>query len=292
MARPGRTILAVVFILCTLPVQGAEILLVDAMHYPAWLVRDYQTMPLLPGARLRQDDLIRTGDGGRVQLRLADGSRIRLGQRSRFLLQALPAADPEANAAQTVSIRILRGVLHVIPVNSGLQFDIDLGDVSASFSGADIWGRADQQSDAVCLLQGEVEVESVAGDRQRMTRDLSCYVKPRGQAALEIDQVDLQQHRVWLDETKLKPELGIAVANGEWQLVLISLSDAERAERVLSGYRDLGLAAQRKTVVREGRTLHRLLLPAFESIEAALGAADRIEKLTGARETWVWRKSD
>ncbi len=290
MTRTVPSILAIFFVLCTLPARAAEVLLVDAMHYPAWLIRDYQTVPLEPGTSLRQDDLVRTGEGGRVQLRLADGSRMRLGQQSRFLVQSLPATG--AAAAQTVSMRVLRGVFHVIPVESGFQFRIDIGDVSASFSGADVWGRTDPQKDAVCLLQGQAEIESIAGDTERMTQALSCYVKPRQRAALEIDQVDLQQHRAWLDQTKLKSELGIAISNGEWQLVLISLSDASRAEQVLAGYHELGLAAQRKTVVRQGRTLHRLLLPAFESIEAALSAADRIEEITGAREAWVWRKSD
>lgn len=290
MSRPVRSILAFVFIFCSLPARGDEALLVDAMHYPAWLVRDHRTLPLMPGTGLRQDDLIRTGEGGRVQLRLADGSRIRLGQQSRSLVQTLPAADRAAE--QLVSMRILRGVFHVIPDRSRLPFRIDLGDVSAGFSGADVWGRADSQNDALCLLQGEVEVESPGGDVQRMSEELSCYVKPRGQAALAIDRVDLQQHRAWLDETKLNKEKGIVVAGGEWQLVLISLSDADSAERVLAAYHELGFAAQRKTVERGGRTLHRLLLPAFESIEAALSAADRIEKMTGARETWVWKKSD
>lgn len=288
MARPVRSILLVVFSFFTLPARGAEALLVDAMHYPAWLVRDYQTLPLAPGASLRQDDLVRTGEGSRVQLRLADGSRIRLGQRSRFLVQAMPAAEPPA-AAQMVSMRIQRGVFHVIPAESGHPFRIDLGDVSARFAGADVWGRADQQKDAVCLLKGEAEVESVAGDVQRLTQALSCYVKSRGQAPLEVDQIDLQQHRAWLDETRLKTELGLASANGEWQLVLISLSDADRAEQVLAGYRELGYAAQRKTVRRKGRTLHRLLLPGFESIEAALHARSRIEKELGINDAWVWK---
>lgn len=287
--RLFRSILTSFFIVCCLPAWGAETLMVDAMHYPAWLVRDYQTLPLTPGARLRQDDLLRTGDGGRVQLRLADGSRIRLGQQSRFLVQTLPA---DAAAASPVSIRILRGVFHVIPAESGFPFRVDIGDVSARFSGADVWGRADPKNDALCLLQGAVEVETAGGAVQRMSEELSCFVKPGGEAALEVDRVELRQHRAWLDETRLKPESGIAIAGGEWQLVLISLTDAERAEQVLAGYRERGFAAQRKSVKRNGRTLHRLLLPAFESIEAARNASERVEKMTGARETWVWRRAD
>lgn len=290
MARLVRSFFALALTLCSLPVSAAEPLQVDAMYYPGWLLRDYQTMPLFPGTALRPDDLIRTGDGGRVQLQLADGSRIRLGQQSRMLVQDLPAAA--SSGVQAVSLRILRGVFHVIPASSATRFRIDLGDVSASFEDADVWGRADPQRQAICLLEGEVEVESSAGDAQSMQQALSCYVKPQAQAPLAVDRVDLQQHRLWLDETELKTGQGIVVIDGQWQLVLISLSDANRAERLLADYRELGIAARRKSVVRNGRTLHRLLLPAFESKADALGAAGRIEKLTGARDSWVWRKPD
>jgi len=290
VARFVRSSFVILLSLCSVPLLAAEALLVDAMYYPGWLVRDYQTMPLLPGTALRGDDLIRTGDGGRVQLRLADGSRIRLGAQSRMLVQGLPITG--SSGMQEISLRILRGVFHVIPADSGHRFRIDLGDVSASFAGADVWGRADAQGQAACLLGGEAEVKSSSGDVQKMQQALSCYVKPRAQAPLPVDRVELQQHRLWLDETDLKPGQGIAVTDGQWQLVLISLSDADSAERVLSGYRELGLAVQRKSVVRNGRTLHRLLLPAFESIEDAQAAADRIEKMTGADDSWVWRKPD
>ena len=43
-----------------------DVINVNAMNYPAWVLRDYQTIPLFPGSELRENDLVRTGKGGRV----------------------------------------------------------------------------------------------------------------------------------------------------------------------------------------------------------------------------------
>ena len=287
MQRIIRSILPVLLLIGSEILLAAETLRVEAMFYPAWLVRDYQSRPLLPGTELREADLVRTGEGGRVQLVMADSSRIRLSENSRFLVQALPAEE-----AQETSWRMMRGVFHIDSTNSERRFRIDFGDIAATFGNVEAWGRTDLQSDAICLLKGEFEVLPPAGAPKKVGDSQSCYVKPRGQAALPVDKVAMQQHRLWLEQTGLRTQQGMAVAGGQWQLVLISLTNAARADSLLAEYREMGFAAERKSVVRDGRTLHRLLLPAFESIDAALGAAARIENMTGARDTWVWRKPD
>ena len=121
-----------------------------------------------------------------------------------------------------------------------------------------------------------------------MQQALSCYVKPADQPPLPVDLIDMRQHQLWMAETELKPGAGIAAVGGAWQLVLIALTDENRAEQVLAGYREKGFPARRKTVVRDGRTLHRLLLPGYESKDAALNARKRIEAELGTSGTWVW----
>jgi len=91
-----------------------------------------------------------------------------------------------------------------------------------------------------------------------------------------------------MDETELEPASGIATRDGQWQLVLISLTNSKRAEQALTEFHQKGFAVRRISVVRNDMTLHRLVLPGFESKEAALSARDRIEELLGIADAWVW----
>ena len=116
--------------------------------------------------------------------------------------------------------------------------------------------------------------------------------KLRNQPLLPLDVIDLRQHQLWIAETELKSERDLVIADGQWQPVLISLTEAKLAQQVLADFRQQGFAARSKTVVRQGRTLHRLLLPGFESIDAARNAASRIEQTLGISDAWVWKQPD
>ena len=122
-----------------------------------------------------------------------------------------------------------------------------------------------------------------------MEQALSCYVKPRAKPALPVDRVALEQQQLWLEQSAPEAEAGIATGDGEWQLVLISLSNADRAAAELERFRQLGYAVNIKSVVRQGRTLHRLLLPGFVSREAAIAAGGRVAAQLDIDDAWVWR---
>ena len=286
MSRPWLPAIGLLLALCPPRAAAAEATRVDALHYPAWLVRDYQMLPLSAGMELRNGDLVRSGEGSRVRLRLADGSRLSLGGLSRFLVESLPSATAQDPA---VSVQLLRGVFQLEPAGRAYRFAIEAGEISAKSVSAHIWGRVDAVRDALCLIDGAVVVSTAAAAAQKLDQALSCYLKPREREPLPVDLVDRQQHRLWLAETELKPDLGIVVADGQWQLVLLSLTVAERARLVVDDFRRRGYAVRLKSVLRNGRTLHRLLLPGFESIDAALAARARIEKDLGIADAWVWK---
>ena len=276
MRRLAGTLIGLLLAFFSLELFAAGDIRVDALNYPAWLVRDYQTLPLTAGSKLQSDDLIRTGQGGRVRLQLADGSVMKIGESSRLFI------------AKPTSLQVLRGVFRITsrPTDSAIGdpgLEISIGAIGATTAGADFWGRASLAQDAVCLIDG-----ALRADRVEMQQALSCYVKPADQPPLPVDLIDMRQHQLWMAETELKPGAGIAAVGGAWQLVLIALTDENRAEQVLAGYREKGFPARRKTVVRDGRTLHRLLLPGYESKDAALNARKRIEAELGTSGTWVW----
>ncbi len=289
MQKFAASFTGLILTICSLSAHAESPIRVQAMNYPAWLVRNYQTLPLQPGTPLRNNDLIRTGEGGRVKLQLADGNVLNLGESSRFVIENAPG-----DTADAVSLQTLRGVFRITHAASASasprrRLEISIGAIRASFRNADIWGRADLAQDAVCLVEGEITVEAADAGSVQITRALSCYVKPRDQAPLPVDLIDIQQHQLWMAETELEDDAGIAAADGQWQLVLISLTDAQSAAKMLASFHQRGFGAQDITVVRQERVLHRLLLPGFVSIEAALNARVRVEQTLGVSETWVWK---
>ena len=289
MQKFAASLTGLMLTICSLSVYAESAIRVQAMNYPAWLVRNYQTLPLQPGTPLQINDLIRTGVSGRVKLQLTDGNVLNLGEASRFVIENVPR-----DTLGSVSLQTLRGVFRITSAASASasprrRLKISIGAISASFRNADIWGRADLAQDAVCLVEGEIAVEAADAGKVQMTQALSCYVKPRDQAPLPVDLIDIQQHQLWMAETELKDDAGIAAADGQWQLVLISLTDAKSAAKMLASFHQRGFGAQDKTVVRQERVLHRLLLPGFVSIEAALKARARVEQALGVSETWVWK---
>ena len=292
MSRLSRPAIGILIALYSFAALAQEAVRVTAMNYPAWLVRNYETLPLLAGSRLQESDLIRTGEGGRVRLQLADAGEIYLGESLRFVLESLPESD--SGSSPKYSFQALRGVFRMtnrlsnaaVPANT---IEVRIGAITAAARNADFWGRSDLKQDLVCLVEGTLAVDVDGESSVRMNQAFSCYVKPRDQSPLPVDLVDRQQHQLWLSETELDATAGIAAADGEWQLVLISLTDSDNAAKVLKSYHELGFAAQRKTVVRGGRILHRLLLPGFVSIDAALNARARVEEKLGISDAWVWK---
>lgn len=281
-------------ILLVLPGSALALVQINAMNYPAWVVRNHQTLPLSPGDQLGANDLLRTGVGGRLLLQMADGSAVKLGESARFVIQSTRLEAAQEQSLLESTFQVLRGAFRFTSAffsqpSSGHRVDVRIGAITAGVRGTDIWGRSNAEQDLVCLIEGSIVVDTAGQDRLDMVEVLSFYVKPRDAAPLPLNQVEPERLQSWAAETELDPEYGIAAVDGQWQLVLLSLTDATRAKREMNKFRRQGYAVQQKTVIRQGRTLHRLLLPGFVSIEAAQNAGKRIAQTLGIRDAWVWR---
>src|ERR1700704_3690941 len=66
---------------------SAQPAVVEAVQYPAWLERGGNAVPLTPGTRLQAQDRLRTGDNARVELKLPEGSAVKLGQNAEFVFE-------------------------------------------------------------------------------------------------------------------------------------------------------------------------------------------------------------
>ena len=292
-----RFILALVLMVSPAVLLAEDIVKVKAMNYPALVIRNHQTLALTPGYQLRNGDLIRTGKKGRVLLQLADGSAIKLGESARFLIESADMDGVEGESYLESTLHVLRGAFRFTSsifgkASAGHRLNVKIGAIRAGVVGTDILGRSDLEQDLVALIEGEITVEADGEPTINLEQALSFYVKPRGDAALPVDRVDPDQLRRWANETELDGALGIAAQYGEWSVVLLSLTDRKNVDKALKDFHDKGFAVRRISVIRGGKTLHRLLLPGFVSIQDAVNARTQFADNQGITDAWVWRKTD
>src|SRR5678815_962663 len=79
----------------------AQAMKVEAVQYPAWLERGGHAVPVSPGVELQANDQLRTGQNARLQLKLAEGSTVRLGENAQFKVERVQNRGV-FNAALTV----------------------------------------------------------------------------------------------------------------------------------------------------------------------------------------------
>lgn len=211
---------------------------IQAVQPPAWLERAQQRQPLALGTALESADLIHTGDGGRVELALAEGSRIRLGEHAHFKLAYLPKS-PQSAQPFKANLAVLKGAFRfttgVVGKSQPRDVQIQVATVTAGIRGTDVWGKSDAENDMVCLLEGKIQVQHLTDTPLAMDQPLSFFVAPKGQAALPIAAVDPHKvNTVWLPQTAL-PDDALSEAGAYHLTVLAGLTeqDAQRWSRRL-----------------------------------------------------------
>lgn len=292
----GRLILGLLLILLSSAIQAGDIIRVNAMNYPAWVIRNHQTLALTPGYQLSNNDLVRTGKKGRVLFQLADGSAVKLGESARFLIESASINSSQNNSILMSTLQVLRGAFRFTSSffnQTDIEHDLNIavGAITIGIRGTDIWGRSDIEKDLVALIEGEVTMNAEGEPEKNLDEALNYVVKPKGDAILPVEQVAPDQLDNWAFETELSAAQGIATASGEWSIVLLSLNTLNGANRALKNFHQQGFAVKRKSVIRNGRILHRLLLPGFKSIEDAMNARGMATDLLGIDDAWVWRQS-
>jgi hypothetical protein len=210
---------------------------VEAVQYPAWLERGGQAVPLTPGITLQAQDRVRTGDNARVQLRLSEGSTVKLGERAQF--EIVRARDRGVFEA---TLSVIAGAFRFTGQALGKKRDISIKvkNATAGIRGTDLWGKSTEERDIVCLIEGRITVGSDGHPTVVLDQPLDFYSKPRD-GAPQVAKVDQKQIDAWAQETEIAAEGAAARAGGKWRVVAgvyASRDTALRLNRLLrtNGY--------------------------------------------------------
>ena len=194
----------------------AEIATVEAVQYPAWLDRGGASVPLVPGTRLQPRDQLRTGENGRVRMKMGEGSAVKLGERAQFVIEV--AEDRNVFRA---GLAVLAGAFRFTTdklAKRGRDVSIKAKTVTVGIRGTDLWGKSTGDRDLVCLLEGKISVGAEGHPPVTLDKPLDFYQKPRD-GAPSVARVDPKQLEEWAAETELSSDGAAATSQGRWRVV-------------------------------------------------------------------------
>ncbi|WP_084187352.1 FecR domain-containing protein [Andreprevotia chitinilytica] len=252
---------------------------VEAVQYPAWLERGGVKKPLQPGLPLAANDRITTGAGARVYLVLPEGSRVKLGEDASFTVDKINESDGKTGTFRA-ALNVLKGAFRfttdALAKANRREVDIRVATVTAGIRGTDLWGKAADDTDLVCLLEGKIAVAAEGQPQQQMDQPLTFYVAAKGQAPEPIAPVDPDKLKQWSQETEVRPGAGEARNAGSWRLVLARPATQTDALAWYDQLQAAGYPAKMRTVGSGKAKRYRVQISGFVSQADARGVGDRL----------------
>jgi hypothetical protein len=212
---------------CWAGVAFAQTGVVEAVQYPAWLERGGSSVPLMPGTALQPQDRLRTGENARVQVRLPEGSTVKLGERAQIVIERA-----ENRGFFRASLAVLTGAFRfttdALRKSQRREVSIKVKNVTAGIRGTDLWGKSTGERDLVCLLEGKISVGAEGHPTVTLDQPLDFYQKPRD-GAPSVAKVDAKQIAEWSLETEISKDGPAARAGGGWSVSASSFHTRDEA---------------------------------------------------------------
>ncbi|HXN16153.1 MAG TPA: FecR domain-containing protein [Usitatibacter sp.] len=241
---------------------AAQVAVVEAVQYPAWLERGGHAVALSPGTGLQPRDRIRTGSNARVQLKLAEGSAVKLGENAQLVIE-----KAEDRGIFRATLALISGAFRFTTDTFRRRprdVSIKVKNVTAGIRGTDLWGKSTEARDLVCLLEGKITVGSQGHPTVTLDQRLDFYQKPRD-GAPEVAKVDEKQIAQWAQETEISPDGPAARSGGTWRVLA-----------AIFGARDEALALNR-TLRANGYPSEVIVTPSGGFIVQVAGLAGESE---------------
>ncbi|MEM7466895.1 MAG: FecR domain-containing protein [Pseudomonadota bacterium] len=255
---------ALLIIIVSPSVLFADINRVTVLQSPVWLVRAGKISPLKVGSEILAGDRIRTGQNARVVVRLGEGSDVKLGGSTQWILdeQNRSVADDVFNAIMSVAKGAFRFTTTALSKGNKRNISARLNTATIGIRGTDVWGRVDDDKTFVVLLEGKIEIER-EGRTTVMSEALSLYNAPNGQQTDPLSTVAIADLGVFAQQTEPQAGQGVQASSGQWQLNAASYLEAEYATKLQGQLNEAGYSADIQTVEINAQTFSRVVIGQF-----------------------------
>ena len=265
---------------------------VEALQMPAWLTRDGKKQPLALGAQLRNGDTITTGESSRVQLRMAEGSVVKLGENARFDLNAMSRSSDGDRQRFSAILGVQRGAFRftTLPGDKGRgarSIDVRFPGVTASITGTDIWGKSADDGDVVALIEGKVNVSRKGDAPVMMTEAKTVYIAPADGPPRPVTAITLAQLNAYAQETELQPGAGGIGKVGNYKVYAARTPNQEEALAIYERLRDAGYAAAIQPAMSGGKQIYQVRIVGFLSEADGVAVAVKLRVQLGLQDVRV-----
>lgn len=259
---------------------------VDGVQMPAWLERDGKRVPLAPGMELRAGDRIFSGSGARVQVKLSEGSVVKLGENGRLVFAEMQPGKDLFKATLQVLEGAFRFTTELVGKGKKREVSVRVSQVTAGIRGTDFWGRSRDDRQIVCLIEGAIDVGADGEKPVRMDKPLQFYQRDKGKTQ-PLGSVDPKQLEQWGRETEIEAGKGAARRGGKFMVELATLDSQSAAGAISKQLQDAGYPAQVAQRKEGDKVTYTVRIRQLPSREDAQILADRLKGKFGVKEPKV-----
>ncbi|HEX6154862.1 MAG TPA: FecR domain-containing protein [Burkholderiales bacterium] len=273
-------LLAVVALPASAQQSGA---VVDGVQMPAWLERDGKRVPLAPGMELRAGDRIFSGAGARVQVKLSEGSVVKLGENGRLVFAEMQPGKDLFKATLQVLEGAFRFTTELVGKGKKREVSVRVSQVTAGIRGTDFWGRSRDDRQIVCLIEGAIDVGADGEKPVRMDKPLQFYQRDKGKTQ-PVGLVEPKQLEQWGRETEIEAGKGAARRGGKFMVELATLDSQSAAGAISRQLQEAGYPAQVAQRKEGEKVTYTVRIRQLPSREEAQVLANRLKGKFGVKD--------
>ena len=259
---------------------------VDGVQMPAWLERDGKRVPLAPGMELRAGDRVFSGSGARVQVKLPEGSVVKLGENGRLVFAEMQPGKDLFKATLQVLEGAFRFTTELVGKGKKREVSVRVSQVTAGIRGTDLWGRSRDERQIVCLIEGAIDVGADGEKPVRMDKPLQFYQRDKGKTQ-PVGLVEAKQLEQWSRETEIEAGKGAARRGGKFIVELVTLDSQSGAGAISRQLQDAGYPAQVAQRKEGDKVTYTVRIRQLPSREEAQILANRLKGKFGVKEPKV-----
>ena len=259
---------------------------VDAVVTPAWLERNGREQALAPGMEIKHGDHIRTGEGARAYLKLAEGSTVKLGENAKFAFFSR-SIRPQTifKGWFDVAAGAFRFTTDALRKVKAREVSIRVGTATVGIRGTDVWGKTDATRDLVMLIDGHIQLDHSSGKTIEMAQPLTAFISPKDGAPLSVESVTPEDFKARARETEIEAGDGAARTGGKWKLLLGSHAAQAAALEQYDIARGEGFGVRIIPRRAESGWNYEVVMKGYADEAEAFKAAARLKAATGIEAT-------
>ena len=267
---------------------------VEGVQMPAWVERAegaaasgaVRKIPVVPGMQLKAGDKLLTGGGSRLQVRLAEGSVVKLGENGSLQLKELEPSKSLFKAALGVLEGAFRFTTDLAAKTRKREVSITVATVTAGIRGTDLWGKSAPGRQIVCLIEGRIEVGAPNEEQIVMDQPMQFYRREKD-VTQPVGFVDGAQLTQWAAETEIEKGRGAARSGGKWRVNLITASKQGDALDVYDQVRAAGYGAELIPAMAGEKRIYIVRIRSLPSKAEAQALADQLKGKYGVENPKV-----